>query len=189
MQRRSGITQEPERPVRVLRSGPSPRPPQGAIVNLFVPGNPVPQGSKRAILRKGTNIPIVLDSNRIGLAHWRAQVCAYAMERKAKDGALTIHGPVAIRLEFWFKRPADHYFPVNSKRTTPELKPGVPGYVAAAPDLDKLIRAVFDALTDADVWHDDGQVVKAIATKLYSDAYDPNGQQPGVIITVQPWGK
>jgi Holliday junction resolvase RusA-like endonuclease len=158
-------------------------------MNLFVPGNPVPQGSKRALLRKGTNIPIVIDANRIGLAQWRSQIAAYAMEQKAKDGAATLSGPVAIRLEFWFKRPADHYLPVNSKRDVPVLRPGVAGYVAQAPDLDKLIRAVFDALTDADVWHDDGQVIKVIATKLYSDAYDPNSQRPGVIISVVQWGK
>lgn len=158
-------------------------------MNVFVPGNPVPQGSKRAILRKGTNVPIILDNNRIGLAQWRSQVAAYAMNQKAREGSLTIQGPVAIRLEFWFKRPDHHYLPVNSKRDVPVLKPGVPGYLAAAPDLDKLIRAVFDALTDADIWHDDGQVIKVIATKLYSDAFDPNGQQPGVLITVAPWGK
>ena len=158
-------------------------------MNLFVPGNPVPQGSKRALLRKGTNIPIVLDSNRIGLARWRAQVAAYAMEQKAKDGQSTYTGPVAVRLEFWMKRPSDHYLPINGKRTVPVVRQGSPIYVTTAPDIDKLTRAVFDSLTDADVWHDDSQVVKCIATKLYAHDYDDQGPKPGVLIVVQPWSK
>ena len=158
-------------------------------MNLFVPGNPVPQGSKRALLRKGTNIPIVIDSNRLGLATWRSQVCAYAMEQKAKDGADTISGPIAVRLEFWLKRPAEHYLPVNGKRTVPLVRQGSPLYVTRAPDLDKLTRAIFDALTDADVWNDDSQVVKVVATKLYCDQYDEQGPRPGVLIAVQPWNK
>jgi len=157
-------------------------------VNLFVPGNPVPQGSKRALLRKGTNIPIVIDANRIGLAHWRAQIAAYAMAQKQRIGALTHTGPVAVRLEFWFKRPDSHFLPVNSKRTERALREDAPVYLGAAPDLDKLIRAVFDALTDADVWHDDGQVVKVVATKLYANVHVPGSPSPGVIIDVRPWG-
>lgn len=157
-------------------------------MNLFVPGNPVPQGSKRAILRKGTNIPIVLDSNRIGLAQWRSQIAAYAMEQKAKDGRDTFIGPVAVRLEFYLKRPQDHYLPVNSKRERLELRPDAPLYPPTTPDLDKLVRGVFDALTDADVWKDDAQVVKVVATKLHTDQHAEAGQRPGVLITVAPWG-
>ena len=157
-------------------------------MSLFVPGNPVPQGSKRALLRKGTNIPIVIDANRIGLAQWRAQVAAYAMEYRQKVLGHTLTGPVAIRLEFWFQRPASHYLPVNSKRSERALRDDAPVYVGAAPDLDKLIRSVFDALTDADVWHDDGQAVKVVATKLYANLHVPNSPRPGVSIDVRPWG-
>jgi Holliday junction resolvase RusA-like endonuclease len=155
-------------------------------VNLFVPGNPVPQGSKRALLRKGTNIPIVIDANRIGLAQWRAQIAAYAMDQKAKDGAATLRDAVALRLEFWMKRPETHYLPINGKRDVPELRPDAPQYPPVAPDLDKLSRAVFDALTDADVWTDDAQVVKLVATKVYADTYGHT--KPGVLITVARWG-
>lgn len=37
------------------------------------------------------------------------------------------------------------------------------------PDLDKLCRAVLDALTDAGIWHDDSQVCSLSAIKVYAD--------------------
>jgi len=45
------------------------------------------------------------------------------------------------------------------------------------PDLDKLERAIGDALTDAGVWVDDGQVVNSHTQKWYAET-------PGVHITV-----
>jgi Holliday junction resolvase RusA-like endonuclease len=157
-------------------------------VNLFVPGNPIPQGSKRALLRKGTNIPVVIDANRIGLAQWRSQIAAYAMTDKQQSGLATFTGPVAVRLEFYLRRPESHYLPINSKRDVPVLREDAPTYCAATPDLDKLVRSVFDALTDADVWTDDAQAVKVVATKLYADTYGVNGQRSGVLIVVRSWG-
>jgi Holliday junction resolvase RusA-like endonuclease len=151
-------------------------------VNLFVPGNPVPQGSKRALLRKGSNIPVVVDANRIGLHEWRAQVSAYAMQANAGDKPLTKN--VAIRLDFLLARPANHFLPVNGKRAEPELRGDAPTYVGRAPDLDKLVRSVFDAMTDAGVWLDDAQVVKVVASK----AYCTPGDRPGVHISLAPWG-
>jgi hypothetical protein len=46
----------------------------------------------------------------------------------------------------------------------------------------KLLRAIFDALTDAQVWKDDGQVVWCQTAKHYADATWPDG--PGVHITL-----
>nr|DAN37658.1 MAG TPA: Endodeoxyribonuclease RusA [Caudoviricetes sp.] len=52
---------------------------------------------------------------------------------------------------------------------------------AVKPDLDKLTRAVFDALTDAGVWRDDSRVVDMRVTKRYEDAE----AVPGVWVEVQ----
>jgi Holliday junction resolvase RusA-like endonuclease len=147
----------------------------------FTPGHPVPQGSKRAFMSKSTNRPIVLDSNRIGLAEWRAQLAAYAI--KAWEGRERIESSTAIRMEFYFQRPKMHFLPINSRRTELELRPSAPVYHTAPPDLDKLQRAVFDAFTDAGVWADDSLVVKVVATKLY-EGY---GNQPGVRVWVSRW--
>ena len=38
------------------------------------------------------------------------------------------------------------------------------------PDLDKLVRAVCDSLTDAEVWEDDAQLVRLTCEKHYVNA-------------------
>ena len=45
---------------------------------------------------------------------------------------------------------------------------------AKRPDLDKLVRAVKDALTKV-LWHDDGQVVEILARKFYAQPGAPVG--------------
>lgn len=150
-----------------------------ASLSLTVVGNPIPQGSKRAILSRSTQKPIVVDANRIGLADWRATMTAHAMRLRAEGDVATFQGPVKVVVDFRLRRPADHYLPINGKRATPELRSGAPTYTTTAPDIDKLCRAVLDALTDAGVWRDDAQVVELVATKTYSE-------WPGVDITVTP---
>jgi hypothetical protein len=46
-----------------------------------------------------------------------------------------------------------------------------------APDLDKLARSVFDALTRV-VFHDDAQVVDLVATKRYATVGEPPRVEP-----------
>jgi Holliday junction resolvase RusA-like endonuclease len=87
-------------------------------------------------------------------------------------------------MDFYLRRPAEHFMPVNSRRSEVTLREDAPEYCEKTPDLDKLVRAIFDALTDADVWNDDSQVVKLVTTKYYATDI----QRPGVIITVAQWG-
>lgn len=72
-------------------------------------------------------------------------------------GQAPITGPVYVRLGLIFPRPDIHYLPVNSRRSVPELRPGVPQWHTQYPDLDKCARLIFDALTVAGVWVDDKQ--------------------------------
>jgi Holliday junction resolvase RusA-like endonuclease len=60
--------------------------------------------------------------------------------------------PVSVRITFLMPRPK------TVKRHTPTVPP----------DIDKLCRAVLDALTDVGVWVDDSQVVDLGATKIYA---------------------
>lgn len=70
--------------------------------------------------------------------------------------------PVGIGIAFVFVRPKSHY---TSKG---ELRAGAPSH-PGKPDIDKLCRAVLDALTGI-LYHDDAQVVSLNASKRYGVA-------------------
>lgn len=70
--------------------------------------------------------------------------------------------PVEIGITFVFVRPKSHY---TSKG---ELRAGAPTH-PGKPDIDKLCRAVLDALTGI-LYHDDAQVVSLNASKRYGVA-------------------
>jgi crossover junction endodeoxyribonuclease RusA len=127
-------------------------------LTFWVPGQPAAQGSKRHV-GKGH---LVEQSKAVG--PWRERVAWTA--RQHYRGSL-LQGPIAVRLAFVMHRPTS-----TPKRSTP---PAV-----KRPDLDKMIRAVFDALTSV-VWGDDSQAVEVFASKRLAEV----GESPGVRIEVQ----
>jgi Holliday junction resolvase RusA-like endonuclease len=150
---------------------------------LFVPGRAVPQGSKTALISKSTGRPIVVDKDT-RLPAWRSKVTNAAIEKQAEylhtrpALILPIEGPVGIKVDFVMERPKNQY---GSGANAQRVKSSSPHYPATMPDIDKLLRAILDALTDARVWKDDGQVVWTLASKHYADTW-PEG--PGVHITL-----
>lgn len=132
-------------------------------LDLFVPGRPVPQGSKTAFVSKSTGRPIVVDKD-VRLPQWRMKVTTYAMDMLGITPPL--EGPVGIRIIFTLDRPKSHF---GTGKNATKVKPSAPPFPATMPDIDKLIRAILDGLTDARVWLDDGQVVWCQATKVWSD--------------------
>ena len=103
-----------------------------------------------------------------GVYVWRGQVQAAV----AALGEPPLSGAVELRLGFDLPRPAGHMLPVNSRRNQPELSRQAPAWPAVMPDLDKLVRCVSDAITDAGLWHDNAQVCSIVTAKRY-------GNQPG----------
>jgi len=149
---------------------------------LFVPGRPVPQGSKTAFISKSTGKPIVVDKD-VRLPQWRMKITAAAIEAQAEYAhtmpslVFPIEGGIGITVGFVMERPKHHF---GTGKNADKVKPGAPVHPATMPDIDKLMRAIFDALTDAQVWKDDGQVVWVQATKTYAMP----GQQAGVSISL-----
>ena len=86
-----------------------------------------------------------------------------------------IEGPIALTLEFFFDRPANH----TGKKG---LKPWAPSFHTSKPDVDNLAKAIMDALTNLGVWKDDSQVADLIVRKLYRNQ---NGAQ-GCRVTIKP---
>lgn len=130
-------------------------------VTFFVAGTPIPQGSKSGFSPKGSTRVTLVDANKTVLKPWRAEVTRIAraawLDRPQLEG-------VAVEVEavFVFQRPA------TVRRSRPSVKP----------DLDKLVRAVFDGVTDARLWKDDGQATRLVTEKCY-------GSVPGVHVTVR----
>jgi crossover junction endodeoxyribonuclease RusA len=79
--------------------------------------------------------------------------------------------PVLIALTFKLHRPLSHY---GSGKNARLVKPSAPKHPAKVPDIDKLTRAVLDALTSI-VWVDDSQVVRLTASKVYVDRWQEEG--------------
>lgn len=116
-------------------------------LDFTVKGQPVPQGSMRAFNNR------IVHVNAKPLNLWRRTV------RDAYRGSL-FDGPVMVSMVFTLPR----------GRTVRRARPFV------KPDLDKLVRAILDALTGA-AFHDDAQVTSITARKEY-------GPSPGVRIKV-----
>lgn len=118
----------------------------GLVVTVF--GKPVTQGAIRSL---GKGRPSVhAEAGR--LKPWREAVKQAALDVVA-EGARR-DGPVSVAVTFTSDPPQSA---PKRRRVWPITRSG---------DLDKLVRAVLDALTDAGVWRDDSQVVRLTASKV-----------------------
>ena len=135
----------------------------GPTRSFWVGGTPVTQGSGQIRVTKDGR-PFLAPDNSAALKRWRrtiATVAGVALEREFEK-----HVPVWVRLTFYVVPPA-------SVRGRPYPSTRSSG------DVDKLTRAVLDALTGV-AFVDDAQVVHVTASKNYR----PEGA--GVRIGVGP---
>jgi crossover junction endodeoxyribonuclease RusA len=119
----------------------------GAL-RFIVEGKPASQGSMTAVFNARLGVSRVRHANAPALSKWRA-----AIRKEAKlQGAMKWDGPIGIYISFGIKAPIDkrHGYP-------------------KAPDLDKLTRAVLDALTGV-CYIDDSQVTTLDVEKIWENA-------------------
>jgi Holliday junction resolvase RusA-like endonuclease len=128
-------------------------------VSFFIEGVPVPQGSKTVSQAKGR--AWLRDANAARLKPWRHVIATHA------DLGVTFDCPVIVTLSFVLPRPQKPRWPAP----------------AVKPDIDKLVRAVMDGLTDGGLLGDDARVVDLHTTKRYPNPGDPTG----VGIDVTEW--
>lgn len=122
-------------------------------------GLPAPQGSKRHVGRG-----VMIESSK-GVKPWRQDVAAAAAQAIAMASHFKAFAtPVKVRATFTFPRPKSHY---GTGRNANILKPNAPHYVGKKPDIDKVLRSTFDALSTAGVWRDDDLAVDVKAVKVY----------------------
>jgi len=127
-------------------------------------GVPLPKGNLKPFVRKvrGMMIPIATESNR-NVKGWQQLIAEGANRAIASlpdTDRVVLDRGVRMTIAFYLPRPKKF-----SKR-------GVFVAHCKAPDLDKLARAVLDALS-AIAYFDDAQVTELIARKYYADVGAP----------------
>jgi len=121
------------------------------IVEILIHGAAAPQGSKT---------PWGSEANP-RTRPWRGSVAAAGAEAMGGTGLLA--SAVSLEISFVFPRPKAHY---RTGKRAHELKPNAPTYMTSPPDVDKLVRAIADALQGV-VYRNDSQVAQIVARKLY----------------------
>lgn len=145
------------------------------MIEFTVLGKPQPAGSKRAFQNKHTGRIVVVDDAK-GSRPWKQEVAGAAAERMNGSGEL-LDGPLEVRLIFHVARPKGHY---GTGKNAGKVKGSAPEFPAVKPDVDKLSRAVLDALSGV-VYRDDAQIFRKAVAKLY-------GTPERVEIMVMPVG-
>lgn len=129
--------------------------------SVFVPGTPAPQGSKSFKGHRGGKAILIESSKAVGPWRERVALAAHSNAPGLSDG------PVSVDLTFILPRPKS-----TPKRSTP---PAV-----KRPDIDKLARAILDALTG--IWFtDDSTVIDLRATKRLARP----DETPGALIVLK----
>jgi len=125
------------------------------MIEIRVHGNPAPQGSKTAVVRGGK--AIMFESSK-KLPAWRDAIKMTSAVARIEHGGPLL-GPLSVTIVFYLERP----------RST------VRDYPNTTPDIDKLIRAVFDGLQESEMISNDGQIVAVSAWKFWADEKNPTG--------------
>lgn len=149
-----------------------------AAVTFDVPGVAATQGSMKALTRGRKTFVVPDDPAK--LTNWRMLVAAKAREGWYAHAGRT--GPLmgGVRLDLVFAMPQRASAPKNW-RTNPGWYLPI---TQSSGDLDKLVRAVSDALTAAKVYRDDSQVIEHGNAQHYADGPGCPLTVPGVRITV-----
>lgn len=113
------------------------------------------------VFHSSKGVPYVTSQNK-GLKPWRDAI------KKAAQSAEKTTEPVGpfpayeAHVLFLLPRPKSHF------KKDGKIKLSAPIEHNKKPDLDKLVRAVFDGVTDAELWGDDALVNCVSAKKLYA---------------------
>jgi len=124
-------------------------------LTIDVSGEPASQGSHSVIHGR------IVQVNSAKHKRWRNAV-AFAALDLITDGWELLDEPLELSVIFYLPRP---------KSVSRE-------FPAVMPDVDKLLRAVFDSLSGV-IYLDDSRIVRATAQKLYAD-----DRGPGAVIRV-----
>ena len=130
-----------------------------AAWTFSVHGRAVPQGQLKIVARGGGH-PFLAEGNK-EVRPWRALVAD-----AARQAGVLLQSPVRLEVSVYMARPKSHY---GSGRNVDALKPSSPRSPTVKPDVDKLARAIMDALTGV-AYVDDSHVTRLLVLKRYCRA-------------------
>ena len=150
----------------------------GTSIEFYARGLPLPEGSTKSFIIKpkdGGRARVATTHNNPKMEKWRQDIKAAAIARNDEvfegdrffrpKNKNHIGDGVRVVCTFYMHRPK------NAKAGS---------YPSVYPDVDKLARAVLDALTDV-LWDDDSQVIVLMVRKQYQK----EGEGPGVNVLVE----
>ena len=141
---------------------------QTRAIHLLVEGIPLPKGSPSIMFNKATRRRFVREKPET--VAWQQQIRHEAATMRAESADLPTTHPVSLTLVFTLPR----------RKSAPKRIARRRQLAAVRPDLDKLCRAVMDAL-EGEIYVDDGRVTDLVSRKRVAFAAD----KPGVFIIAQ----
>lgn len=142
-------------------------------LRMEIKGQPVPQGSMVCLGKVGVRRHQLRHSNDRALQEYRARIrrgVASAVTHPSMSGRFPLDQPVYLHVIFGLARPK---------------RPRFKNLPATKPDLDKLTRAVNDAITgEGLLLAEDSRVVRLISEKFYVK----DGAEPTTFIVLE-WEK
>lgn len=146
-------------------------------LSIFVKGIPAPQGSMTPIRTK-SGVTFMKHASK-GLPAWRNQVIAeleawWARINNQERDWIPEDRAYHLDVDFYLPRPKSH-----------TKKQKLDHYRWQRPDLDKLVRAIGDALEIAGILKDDARIASISAVKVYA----PADMNTGAAIVLRPIGR
>lgn len=155
-----------------------------AALTITVTGMPAAQGSKaykghRTNRATGKRLPVLVEQSK-RVTPWRNRVTQAAAKALIDDYTdrhdepprglpAPLSGAIRVHVVFTMHKPVN----APKRRRT---------YPAVSPDLDKLERSTYDAITAAQAWEDDGRVIESHSRKVYPGEHPDSLAQPGALI-------
>ncbi|HLO41661.1 MAG TPA: RusA family crossover junction endodeoxyribonuclease [Phycisphaerales bacterium] len=156
-------------------------------IEILIPGEPVAQPrAKTQVLTRRDGTVVRSGNGRVAthtytpgkkIGPWKQVVALKVREQLPRQ---PWDGPVELDVTFWFERTQELE---RHKHGAGELLHTV------RPDLDNLVKAIKDVMTDEGVWIDDGRVCDTVIRKRYvARGHGPGCRVIARLITDKPGG-
>ena len=142
-----------------------------SALTVNIDGLPIPQGS---LVSNGAGRGL-RHANHVKLKPWRYQVIAAITPARPPDWDPSL--PLSITATFRLPRPQNHY---GTGRNANTIREAAPAHHTVKPDVDKLARAIGDAIEESGIVRGDQQITSWNIAKRYAIG----DEAPGVLLTL-----